>query len=37
LFIPHSQDYLQILLRKCDEETDDDTARKRDSQLVRCR
>jgi hypothetical protein len=28
--------YLQLLLRKCDEESDDDTARKRDSELVRC-
>src|ERR1700730_3818039 len=35
-FIPHFRDYLQFLLRKCDEESDDDTARKRDSELVRC-
>lgn len=35
-FIPHFRDYLQILLRKCDEESDDDTERKRDSELVRC-
>ena len=34
MFIPHSRDYPQFLLRKCEEEGGNDTARKRDSQLV---